>query len=222
MAIVGLLIASFASAQALKVTVTPTEITGGAGSINVLIAVALDRNMLGATVTLTSSHPAVASVPSSVFVPNGARSFSYTVTTVPVARDTSVRISASVSNVPIQGSEATLRVLAPVLTSFHISPGRVVGGHPPIDPTKPAVWHFVLVKGSVSLTGPAPGDMSVVLSSSDPAATVHSPLVIRANHQTDDFTISTTNVSAKTTAQISAQLGTKTLTQNLVIDSCCW
>jgi hypothetical protein len=222
MAIVGSLIASFASAQALNVTVTPSEITGGTGSINVLITVAVERNMRGATVTLTSSHPAVASVPSSVFLPNGARSFSYTVTTVPVAKDTSVRILASVSNVPIPGSEATLRVLAPVLASFHINPGRVVGGHPPIDPTKPAVWHFVLVKGSVSLSGRAAGDMSVALSSSDPAAIVHSPLVIRANHQSADFTISTTNVSATTTAQISAQLGAKTLTGNLEIASCCW
>jgi hypothetical protein len=220
MAIVGSLIASFASAQALKVTVTPAEITGGTGSINVVIAVALDRNILGATVTLTSSHPAVASVPSSVFVRNGARSFSYTVTTVPVAKDTSVRISASVSNVPIPGSEATLRVLAPVLFSFHFSPSTVTGGHPPYDPTK--IWIPVFVRGSVSLTGPAAEDVSVVLTSSDPAAIIHSPLVVRANHKTADFVITTTNVSATTTAQISAQLGGKTMSGNLTIQSCCW
>jgi hypothetical protein len=221
MAIAGWLIASFASAQALNVRVTPAEITGGTGSISVLITVRLDRNMPGTTVTLTSSLPAVASVPSSVFVRNGASSFSYTVSTAPVAKDTSVRISASVSNVPIPGGDATLRVLAPVLVSFDISPGKIVGGHPPFDPTKPVhvpVW----AKGSVTLSGPAARDTSVVLSSSNPAAIVHSPAVVRANHKTCDFLIGTTNVSATTTAQISVQLGTKTLSGDLRIESCCW
>jgi hypothetical protein len=220
MVIVGWLIASFASAQVLNVRVTPTEITGGTGSISVLITLA--RIKPGATVTLTSSLPAVASVPSSVIVPYGASSFSYTVRTAPVARDTSVRISASVSNVAIPGSDATVRVLAPVLVSFHINPGRVVGGRPAYNPTKPVLWDPVFVNGSVSLSGPAAEDMSITLSSSNPAAIVHSPVFVRASQQTCEFPIGTTNVSAITAAQISVQLGTSTLSGDLIVESCCW
>jgi trimeric autotransporter adhesin len=235
MATAGWLIASFAVAQTRlprpdqlpstivrpTVKVSPPEITGGTGPINVVVPLPAPSTA-AVTVTLTSSLPAVTYVPSTVFVPAGASSFSYTVRTVPVATDTSVQISARVFNVAIPGSVATLRVLAPVLVSLVLSPTSKTGGAPLTKsstqdscvgnlPYEPICMFTYSLSGMVRLSGFAPAGglgFSVVLASSNPAATVPSSVVIPANWIRFNFPITTTAVSAPTVAQISARLGT--------------
>ncbi|MGI8922428.1 MAG: hypothetical protein ACR2HJ_00050 [Fimbriimonadales bacterium] len=56
----------------------------------------------GAQVTMTSSHPSIASVPSSVTVAEGVTSANFNVTTVRPPRTTSVTISATYNNVTLQ------------------------------------------------------------------------------------------------------------------------
>lgn len=208
MATVGWLIASFAAAAVPPpppppptVSVSPAEITGGTGSINVLVPMS-PPSTAASTVVLTSSLPAVASVPSSVFVPAGSSSFSYTVATSPVATDTSVQISARVFNVSIPGAVATLRVLAPVLTSLYIDPPSAAGEGRFVPDWLPPM-------GIVSINAPAPaGGLSIALVSSNPAAPVASSVSISAGSMSARFPIYTHSVSAPTVAEISVRLGT--------------
>ena len=242
MAAMAWLIASFAAAQPFSnFTVSPAEITGGTGSIK--LQGTLPKPVLRqVTVTLTSSHPGVASVPPSVLIPAGSSSFSCVVPTTAVASDTSIQITARATQPGtldvIRTSEprvATLRVLAPVLYTLNLypsTPGKVevstVGGAARV----PAQWmkpHFgwppistletiSAPAGIVALNGPAPAEgVSVVLASSDPAATVPPSVTISPGDRFGYFPITTTTVSATTVAEISARIRRAMLSSRLTI-----
>lgn len=219
-AVAGWLMASFATAQ-LRVPIptftsraSPPNIIGG---FPTTVLVTLSAPWPSATtIALTSSLPAVASVPPTVAVPAGSSSFSYTVSTSPVGTDTSVQISARVvtitGGVAVPG-RATLSVLAPVLMSLALDRSSVPGGvamvlSSTLGTTWPPAMVTVMSGGVVSISGPAPSGLSIALASSDPAATVPSSVVIPANGTTAHFPITTTTVATPRIAQISAQLGT--------------
>src|SRR4029077_2425132 len=129
-----------------SVQVTATLTTGAQGS--------------GAVVSLTSSNPAVLSVPATVTLPTGAQSGTFTANTTAVAADTPVTITASFNN---SSSQASITVQAPpppaILSSVGMFPGTVTGGNPST--------------AIVGISNPAPaGGFTATLSSSDPAATV--------------------------------------------------
>jgi hypothetical protein len=132
-------------------------------------------------VQLSSSNPSVASVPSSVTVPQGQTSANFTVTTTPVTSQTNVTITASAQGVTRQ---ATLTVTPPspvTLQSLTINPSSVWGGSS--------------ATGTVTLSAPAPAGGAVVqLRSSLPnRAIVPSTVTVPAGQTSASFTIRTTS-----------------------------
>jgi hypothetical protein len=134
----------------------------------------------GAVVTLTSSNPAVATVPSSVTLPAGATSASVSVTAGTVATASSVRISAAYGGV---ASTASLFVNPPApgagqLASLTITPDNLVGGE--------------TAQGVVTLGAAATTDTNVPLTSTDASvATVPASVTIPAGATRATFAVTT-------------------------------
>ncbi len=78
-----------------SLTLNPTSVVGGMQSSTGTVTLSGPAPTGGAQVALSSSNPGAASVPSSVIVPAGATSATFTVNTSIVFFSTSVRISAS-------------------------------------------------------------------------------------------------------------------------------
>ncbi len=78
-----------------SLTLNPTSVRGGMQSSTGTVTLSGPAPTGGAQVALSSSNPGAASVPSSVIVPAGATSATFTVNTSIVFFSTSVRISAS-------------------------------------------------------------------------------------------------------------------------------
>ncbi|PYN90011.1 MAG: hypothetical protein DMD87_03420 [Candidatus Rokuibacteriota bacterium] len=146
----------------------------------------------GAAIILTSSNPAVATVPASVVVPAGATSADFTVSTnpVPVGASTTVAIRGLYGGAL---SSATLTVtLASALSALSLNPSSVPGGAASI--------------GTVTLSAAAPaGGAEVPLSSSNAAvATVPASVTVPAGSTSANFTVSTSLVTSATSATIQA------------------
>ena len=155
------------SAQAWFLAVVPSEPTlelgpfslsaptvQGGGTVQATVATAGSGFIAGpggAIVHLGSTNPAVASVPPSVTIPQGASSTTFTVTTQPVTISTSVTIVATRSSMKVQ----PLEVLPPgTLSALAFSPNPAIG-------TGGST-------GTVTLGGVAPaGGKVVTLSSSN-------------------------------------------------------
>ncbi len=100
-----------------SISINPSTVVGGTsstGSVTLTGPAPTD----GATVTLTSSNTAVASVPPSVTVAGGSSSATFPVTTMAVAASTPVTITASYNGTSLL---ATLTVLPPGLVPVTVS-----------------------------------------------------------------------------------------------------
>ncbi|MDT7781567.1 MAG: hypothetical protein QOC99_4079, partial [Acidobacteriota bacterium] len=105
-----------------SLTLNPTGVNGGQTSTGTVTLVnpAPDG---GAVVGLSSSDANVASVPSSITIPQGATSGTFTVSTSAVVVDTSVNINASYLGVTL-GATLTVLDTAPPDTSITAGPGN--------------------------------------------------------------------------------------------------
>ena len=173
-----------------SVTRSPTSVIGGTSSTGT-VTLNGQAPAGGAVVTLSSSNTAAAQVPASVTVPAGATTATFTVTTSPMASNTSVTISG------IYGvtRTTTLTVTAATLSSVTLNPTSVVGGN--------------TSTGTLTLNGPAPAGGSVVtLSSSNTAAAqVPASVTVAANATTATFTVSTSPVASNASVTISGTYG---------------
>ncbi len=158
----------------------------------------------GALVALGSTNPALASVPASVTIPQGASSATFIITTQPVASATTVTILASRSFTLKQ----TLELLPPgALASLSLNPTTVTGGQSS--------------QGTVTLSSPAPaGGVVVALSSLNTAvAQVPASVTVPAGASSATFTISTSPVfGSGTWSQITASAGGLTRWANLNVN----
>jgi hypothetical protein len=184
-----------------SLTLNPGELPGGATS---LATITLDRPAAagGMEVSLASGNPAVASVPASVIVAEGASNAEFTVTTLPVSVPAVVEISAASDGIT---KDATLVVDPPSVASVSLSPSAVAGGQPST--------------GTVTLDGPAPaGGLTVSLTSSDPAvATVPPAVTVPAEATSVQFAITTSPVSSESVIVISATANGATKTAQLTV-----
>lgn len=184
-----------------SLSVNPASVTGGTSSTG---TVTLDSAAPagGAVVMLTSSNASVASVPVSVTIAANTTSATFSVTTVPVATNVSVTLSASYG---VNTRTATLTVKAPTLSSGSLSPSSVRGG--------------TASTGTVTLSGPAPtGGAAVTLTSSNTSvATVPASVTIPANAGSASFSVATLPVAANTTVSISALYNGTTRSANLTV-----
>ena len=171
-------------------SVSPTSVVGGISSTGT-VRLTGPAPAGGAVVTLSSSNTTAARAPASVTVAAGATTATFTITTSPVASNTSATITAIFGVT----RTASLTVTAPTLSGFSLNPTSVIGGSSST--------------GTVTLSGPAPaGGAAVTLSSSNTTAT-HPPasVTVLAGATTATFTITTTPVASNTSATITAIFG---------------
>ncbi len=185
-------------------TLNPMTVAAGATSTLNTVTLNSPAPAGGAVVNLTSSDPAIASVPASVTVPQGATvSPAFTITTG-ASPGASATITAAYNGTTVSG---VLTVGSLTMSSVSVSPASVVGG-------------ATLSVNSVSLNGPAPtGGVSVALTSSDPAvASVPSSVTVLQGSTSAPFSIVTSSVSAATTVMISASYGGVTRSASLTVN----
>ena len=183
-----------------SLSVNPTAVQGGSSSTGtVTLTIAAPTG--GATIALSSSDPAVASVPASVTIPAGATTATFPITTNTVANSTSVTLTGSFNGT----RTAVLSVSVAGVSALSLSPTSVVSG--------------ATATGTVTLPTAAPsGGAEVALSSADTAvASVSASVTVPAGATSATFTVSTSGVATSSTVIISASYSGTTRTANLTV-----
>ena len=170
-------------------TLTPGTFAGGCKTSAGKVTLTAKAPAGGMVVPLTNTNP-VAVVPSSVTVPAGATSATFTITAPAVSASQSGTVTASHGGVS-RSQTVTVRPIG--VASLTLSPNPVVG---------PGT-----VDGTVTLDCPAgPGDITVALSSSSTGvASVSVPsLTFSVGEITKSFTVTTADVTVQSFATIKA------------------
>lgn len=194
-----------ASSALAQLSLSPSELNGGSGGTGTVVLNGT-APAGGAVVALQSSQPAVAGVPQTVTVPQGASSASFTIGTQPVTAPVTVTLAASWQQVT-RSATLTVKPAAPSaeLSRLSLASTRVYGGN--------------ILRAVVRLSAPAPaGGLRVNLSSSLPAvASVPATLTVPAGATRGDFSIRTVPVSSVTPVTIGASAGGRTLSAGLSV-----
>jgi hypothetical protein len=190
------------------VSVNPSSVVGGSPSTG---TVTLSAPQSGSTVVAlaTPAPSTVATMPSSVTVPAGATSATFTILTEPVSSQFNMNIFADFGGT---GKQALLLITAgpappssPSLSSVSVSPSSVVGGNP--------------TNGTVTLSTAAPSGGAVVsLSENSTATSVPASVTVAAGATSAGFTIATTGVTASTSSTISATWGGVTRSAPMMVN----
>jgi len=182
-----------------SISVNPASVVGGTPSKGTVTINGM-AGTGGAVVNLASSSSS-ATLPSAVTIPANQSSATFVVKTLAVSAKTIVTLQATIGSV---SKTAALAIGAPTLVSLVMSPNSVKGG--------------VSSKGTVTISSNAPvGGLPISLSSDQPAAVPPTSVTIPAGAKSVTFTVKTTSVGAKTTAIITAGLGSTTTKAGLVI-----
>jgi hypothetical protein len=192
-----------------SLTMNPTTLVGDGSSFStgtVTLSGPVPSTSSAIQVTLTSSNPSAATVPSQpISIPAGSATGTFAATSQVV---TSSAASTSITAAAIgSGSAQAILTVNPVatgLTSLTLNPTSVVGGAANSTST-----------GTVTLNGSAPtAGTSVALSSSNTsAAIVPTSVAVPYNTTSNTFQISSNSVASSTPVTITASLnGSKTAT----------
>jgi plastocyanin len=178
------------SQQLSSLTLSPNPVNGGA-SFTGKVTLNKAAGTSGLKITLASSAPSIATVPTSVTVASGATTASFTGKAASVSADTSAKITATdPSN---HSDSVTLDVNLPTVRVSSLS----------ISPT--AVFPEQTAIGTVTLTAAAPSSgFAVKLSSGNLAAGVPSAVTVKAGAKTATFEVFTRPVTSDVSATITA------------------
>jgi len=190
-----------------SLTLSPTSVIGGTQSSTGTVTLSGAASAGGAQVALSNSNTVAARVPSSVFVPAGATSATFTVSTSAVTASTTATISTAYGGVTRTASITVAPAPPPpaTLSSLTLNPASVIGG-------------LQTSTGTVTLSAPAPaGGAAVALSSSNGAARVPSSVFVPAGATSATFTVNTSIVLFSTSATISASYNGTTRTAGLSV-----
>jgi len=156
----------------------------------------------GAVVSLSSSDPNAAPVPSTHTIAAGFAFDQFTFQVGQVTTPTPATITATLNGV---SASASLTVQPPALKSLTVSPSTITGGATP--------------QATLMLTGQAPAGGEVVsLSSSNPSlASVPATVTVAAGSPSAVFNVQTSAVTANTDVSISATLNGTTLTSTFTL-----
>jgi hypothetical protein len=181
----------------VSISARPSSVDGGHSSTGV-VELNGPAGTGGVVITLASSDPST-TVPASITIAAGKSYGAFQITTTAVTLQTSVTLTATSGT---QSVTATFIVNPVSLDGLEIHPGHVTGGG--------------TSTGTVRLSGPAPaGGTVITLASNSATATVPATVTIPAGQNSVAFTITTSTVTANTSVQITASLGTERKTQNL-------
>lgn len=156
----------------------------------------------GATVQLTNTDTTLASIPTTVVVPVGATSATFSFSTTAVSTAKTAYFTASYSK---GRSTAQETVVSPyTLSTLTLNPTSIIGGN--------------TCTGTVTLMNPAPaGGISVNLSSDSFLGRVPVFVLVPAGQTSANFTISTSAISYTAQATITARYGGISKVAKLVI-----
>jgi hypothetical protein len=189
------------------VTLTPSTVVGGSTqSVRALVSLDQPAPPEGATVTLSSSDPAVVRLPASLNIAPGASSGFVDFTTAAVGTATQVTVRATYGG-STQSAVLTVNPApapAVTLTGVALNPASVTGGS--------------ASQGTVTLSGPAQSPTVVNLSSSSAVAGVATSVTVPAGASSAVFGVATTSVASTTTVTITAVSGGVTRTATLTVN----
>jgi hypothetical protein len=184
------------------VNLFPSEVTGG-GSVTVEPDLNNPAPSGGVTVSLSSSNPSLAPVPSSVVIPGGQYLASVSITTGTVKAVTKVTITATL---PSGSVTNTLQIDPPeTVSSVSLNPATTSG-------TSGS-------SGEVTIGAPAPPGFAVDLQSSNPSvASVPGQVSITQGATGTGFTVTTSDVTTATTVTITASTGSSSASATLTVN----
>jgi hypothetical protein len=181
------------------IALSSTSVLGGT-AVTATITLTASAPAGGAAIALTSSGAAV-TVPSTVTVPEGSNSLSFPVATAAAAASTT--ITATYAGTSQTATLATTVVVVAAVQGFSLSNSVSMAGVP--------------VQATVTLSAPAPAaGFIVALTSSTPAATLPSSILIPIGQTTVTFTIDVKG-STSAAATFTASGGGVTRTASLTI-----
>src|SRR5579871_4893879 len=164
--------------------------------------ITLSGNAPSNTNVTVSSNSANAVVTSPVTVNSGSSTANFNATTTAVSSSTLVTITATLNGTS-QTSSVTLLPPVPTLTNLSCSPGSV---------TPPTGFSC-----TITLSGNAPSNTNVTVSSNSGNAVVTSPVTVNSGSSTANFNVTTTAVSSSTTATITASLNGTNKTSSVTL-----
>ena len=182
---------------------SPASVVAGqssTGTVKLLGAAAGDVTV---TLAVTAGSSAVTSIPSSVVVPNGATSATFTVVTANISATTTVSVSGTANGASKSGN---LTVTPITVSGLSFVPASVVAGQSSV--------------GTVTLNSAALGALNVNLTvTAGNAAVLSIPasVTVATGSKTATFTVVTTDVSAKTTVTVSASVNGASKAANLTV-----
>ena len=172
----------------------PSTVVGGnQSSGTVVLSVGAPEG--GAQIALSSSNPAVASVPATVTAPTLSFTGTFAITTSPVVTTTTVTITAAYNGATRTATVTVTPTIAqplPSVQSLVLSPASVAGGSNSV--------------GTITLSGGAPqGGAVVILTNGNPAAaTIPASVLVLAGASTATFNAATSAVTVTTPLSILA------------------
>lgn len=186
-----------------SLTLTPATFPGGCKTSTGKVTLTGKAPVGGVVVTLSNANP-VASMPSSVTIPSGSTSASFTITAPVVTSNQTGAVTASYGGNSLSG---TLTVRPIGLASFTLSPATVVG---PATSTGTVVLECAAAPGAIDV------DLS---SSSVKVANPASPtLTIAAGSTQGTFTVNALDVTVQSFATIKATAAGTIKTVKLTVD----
>ena len=181
------------------VTISPSSVHGGANATGT-VTLTGPAHAGGIIIELASGQSA-GTVPATVTIAQNNSRATFVIKTTPVLVDTPISVTATANGVT---KTADLKVEAPVLHAFTLSPTNVIGG--------------AAVTGTVTLDSPAPdGGMTIFVSSKSTAASIPVSVTVPAGMTSATFEITTGGVSSGQEATVLAKLGTVTKSASLTI-----
>ena len=181
------------------VTISPSSVHGGANATGT-VTLTGPAHAGGIIIELASGQSA-GTVPATVTIAQNNSRATFVIKTTPVLVDTPISVTATANGVT---KTADLKVEAPVLHAFTLSPTNVIGG--------------AAVTGTVTLDSPAPdGGMTIFVSSKSTAASIPVSVTVPAGMTSATFEITTGGVSSGQEATVLAKLGTVTTSASLTI-----
>jgi len=186
----------------VRLTLNPTAVDGGQ-TVDGEVEISLPAPTGGAVVRVATDNKKVADVAWAVYIPEGETVSTFTITTFPVTKASTVRIRAAY---PGPTKYASLTVNPPfALSSVALSPSTIKGGN--------------TVTGTITMAKPATSDTVVNLTSSIPsAASVPATVTVLAGSSTATFTVTTYPVTSSKNPVISAKYGSVTKTAKLKVN----
>ena len=177
-----------------SVTLAPASVTGGTNS-TATVTLAAGAPTGGLTLNLSTTNTTVATVPATLVIAAGATTGAFPVTTIPVATNGTVNISASAGSAL---KSAALQIMAPTVSILAVAPAIAIYGSAAPNAT-----------GTITMSGRAPASFTVNLMSSNVnVATVPTTVTIPAGTNTATFTITSQAVSADSNTVITASTPT--------------